>query len=431
MDLPLAGYDPLAPRFPDRGPAARLRLPVLLGVALVVLLRVEPAAPGRLAAAALLLTAAVVVQARWLGGHQDRGRVRTAALLVQTVLVYAPVPWYEDAWLGLGGFLAGSLLLTLCAAAAWPLFGVVTALAALLAATPVTGPTGGTAAAWQQAGLALVITAVIGLAVYGLARLTHVLMSTREVRREITMLAVTQERLRFARDLHDLLGYSLSAITLKSELTRRLLARSPAQAEAELDEILRISRQALADVRAVANGYSELSLEEEAESARAVLLAADVHVDLRLHHRRELSRPVGTVLATVLREGVTNVLRHSRAGWCEISVHADDGRVWLRIVNDGVGCLPGATEHAGDDGPGGTGERDEGGRGSGGSGLENLAARVEQLGGWLRSGRAGERFELTASVPLTTPGAEGPVERVVEPREAADRLTASRRTGRS
>ena len=98
-------------------------------------------------------------------------------------------------------------------------------------------------------------------------------------------MAVAQERLRFARDLHDLLGYSLSAITLKSELTHRLVPKNPDKAQNELVEILDISRKALADVRAVASGYRELSLENESESARSLLLAADVAVTTEINVR--------------------------------------------------------------------------------------------------------------------------------------------------
>jgi two-component system, NarL family, sensor histidine kinase DesK len=125
---------------------------------------------------------------------------------------------------------------------------------------------------------AALTTAVTGLAVYGLTRLSTLVVELHEARTELAQMAVTQERLRFARDLHDLLGYSLSAITLKSELTHRLVTKDPAKAQDELVEILDISRKALGDVRSVASGYRELSLENESESARTLLLAADVAV---------------------------------------------------------------------------------------------------------------------------------------------------------
>ena len=103
-------------------------------------------------------------------------------------------------------------------------------------------------------------------------------------------MAVAEERLRFARDLHDLLGLSLSAITLKSELTRRLLDTDPDRAAEELTEILGLARQALADVRSVASGYRELSLDNESRSARSVLAAADVEVR---HGRSATARTAG------------------------------------------------------------------------------------------------------------------------------------------
>ncbi|MGH8938570.1 MAG: sensor histidine kinase, partial [Actinomycetes bacterium] len=223
---------------------------------------------------------------------------------------------------------------------------------------------------------------ITGLVVYGLTRLSNLVTELHAARNELAEMAVAQERLRFARDLHDLLGYSLSAITLKSELTHRLLYKNPDKAQDELAEILDISRRALADVRSVARGYRELSLDAEAASARSVLVAADVDVRMDLDYG-ELPSRIGTVLATVLREGITNVLRHSKAEQCEISVRQSDGKVWLDIVNDGVpqAITPRAQR--------------------GGSGIPNLSARVAALGGKLTTGLDPDgRFRLHAMAPV-------------------------------
>ena len=129
-------------------------------------------------------------------------------------------------------------------------------------------------------------TVTTGLVVYGLSRLTALVVEVQTSRAEIARMAVLRERLRFARDLHDLLGYSLSAITLKIELTHRLLEKSPQEASDQLLEILEISRLALSDARTVASGYRELSLEEECRSAVSVLAAADISVQLDSDHTR-------------------------------------------------------------------------------------------------------------------------------------------------
>jgi signal transduction histidine kinase len=226
-----------------------------------------------------------------------------------------------------------------------------------------------------------VIGAVItGLVVYGLTWMVRTVAELRAARGQIAKAAVADERLRFARDLHDLLGLSLSAITLKCELAHRLVTADPARAREELTEILAISRLALADVRSVAGGYRDLSLAEESRSAESLLVAAEVDVRMNLHHD-ELPVQVGTVLATVLREGVTNVLRHSKGESCEISVEQRDGAVLLDIVNDGVTEAPELSRN--------------------GSGLGNLSARVGMVGGELTAGVCPDgRFHLHARVPL-------------------------------
>jgi two-component system sensor histidine kinase DesK len=226
-------------------------------------------------------------------------------------------------------------------------------------------------------------TIITGLVVYGLTRLSSLVTELHAARNELAKMAVAQERLRFARDLHDLLGYSLSAITLKSELTHRLMTKDQVRAQEELAEVLDISRQALADVRSVASGYRELSLDTEADAARSVLLAADVNVRMDLDYG-ELPVRVRTVLATILREGITNVLRHSKAEQCEITVRQADGQVWIDIVNDGASQA--------------TAQRTP----RGGSGIANLSARIAALDGTLSAGLDPDgRFRLHAQAPVT------------------------------
>jgi len=328
--------------------------------------------PSRIVISILYLLPMLWLQLYVFGRPQLRfkRRVLYTALLCQAVLVYAAIA-YSPAWLSLTGFLAGSALLVLRPRLAWPAFFLVVASMVVNYSRLTDSP--------LEITFAAVSTTLSGLVVYGLTRLQSLVIELHEARTELAQMAVTQERLRFARDLHDLLGYSLSAITLKSELTHRLMAKSPDKAKNELVEVLEISRKALADVRSVANGYRELSLDSESESARSLLRAADVDVTVKMDCG-DLPTPLKTVLATVLREGITNVLRHSNAERCEISMRQTDGRVWLDIVNDGV-----QTNRAQSDG---------------GSGIRNLSARIAALHGELVAGvEADGRYGLHASAP--------------------------------
>jgi signal transduction histidine kinase len=207
--------------------------------------------------------------------------------------------------------------------------------------------------------------------------MTRSLTELHDARMRLADVAVAQERLRLARDLHDLLGLSLSAVTLKSELAHRLIGTCPERARAELVEILDIARRALADVRMVASGCQELSLPDECRIAESLLTAAEVRVRLEVCHG-ELSGKVGSLLATVLREGVTNVLRHSKGEHCVITVAQAGDTVSLDIVNDGVhphSCLVG-------------------------TGIHNLTYRVRLAGGEVTAGVEPDgRFRLRARVP--------------------------------
>jgi two-component system sensor histidine kinase DesK len=185
--------------------------------------------------------------------------------------------------------------------------------------------------------------------------------------------------MRFARDLHDLLGYSLSAITLKAELTRRLVGSNPARARDEIAEVIDIARQALADVRDVSGGYRNMSLAKEASSVTSLLSAAGIDVRVEVDHGA-LGEHIDTVLATVLREAVTNMLRHSTTQRCRIQASQAGETVRLEVINDGVPRS--ARSHR----PGG--------------GLENLNARVRAAGGSLTVRTTPEgTFELVAEAP--------------------------------
>ncbi|GAA3444705.1 sensor histidine kinase [Planomonospora venezuelensis] len=191
-------------------------------------------------------------------------------------------------------------------------------------------------------------------------------------------LAVTEERLRFARDLHDLVGHSLSAIAVKSEVAVKLAGADAERAAAEMDEVRGLAREALKEIRTAVRGYRTVDLGAELRSMAAVLEAGGIRCVLRTPPE-EIPEELATLLAWVVREGTTNVLRHSAATRCRISIALQAGAAVLEMVNDGV---------TGVDGRGGTG-------------LTGLAERVAASGGSVTAGadRSGE-FRLRATVPL-------------------------------
>ncbi|WP_438293909.1 sensor histidine kinase [Streptomyces sp. HUAS TT7] len=327
--------------------------------------------------ATLVLQLAISFQWRFAWSARQARLLRHGALAGLLLLQCVPWSFFGPSWLGLPGFVAGAVLLTLPTAVAWPL------IVAITAATEV---------ALYQAGNAPwdiiyegFYTVMCALVVFGLSRMAQLASELHWSRTEIARLAVTTERLRFARDLHDLLGFSLSAITLKCELVRRLAQTKPVQAQAELTEVLQIARQALADVRTVAEGRQRMSLTAEAESATAMLAGVGIRATVDTDCG-ELPGEVETVLATMLREGLTNMLRHSKAAHCEITAERTAAGVRLTLVNDGVdGCAaPGLDSKV-----------------NGGSGIGNLTTRVNAVNGRLEAGaRPDGRFELKAEVEL-------------------------------
>ncbi|MGN6239220.1 MAG: sensor histidine kinase [Cellulosimicrobium cellulans] len=190
-------------------------------------------------------------------------------------------------------------------------------------------------------------------------------------------LAVAEERLRFSRDLHDVFGRTLSVVAVKSELAAELAARGRPGAEEQMLEVRRIAQDALREVRAVVAGYRTADLAAELAGARSVLRSAGITTTV---HGDET--PVGTAaqeaLAWAVREGVTNVVRHSTACTCTITVHRDRVSSVVEIVNDGA--------------PAGVGD----GRGSG---LVGLRERLEGAGGSLQTWSDGGRYGLVARVP--------------------------------
>lgn len=222
-----------------------------------------------------------------------------------------------------------------------------------------------------------------GMAVYSMTSLLRRNRELMAAREEIARLAVSEERLRFARDVHDLLGHSLTVVTVKAQLARRLLDTDPARAAAEIAEVERLSREALHDVRATVSGYRAVTLAGELATARTSLagagLAADLPDDVDVVPRH-LHEPFGWVV----REGVTNLLRHGhKVTRCAVRL----GPTWLEVVDDGHADWATASRKAG------------------GNGLRGLQERVAAVdgrvsAGWVPGGGYRLRVDVVPPQPV-------------------------------
>jgi two-component system sensor histidine kinase DesK len=222
---------------------------------------------------------------------------------------------------------------------------------------------------------AVVFTALLGSVIiqqYQKRRLMAQLLMAQE---EVKRLATGAERERIGRDLHDLLGHTLSVIILKSELASKLAVSDPERASVEIRDVERISREALAQVRSAVQGYRSGGIERELGEARRMLHTAGIRMEEAIEPRR-LSPVQEGVFAMALREGITNVVRHAQATVCRLSLRQTDTWCELEIA---------------DDGRGGTIEE--------GNGLSGMRQRVEALGGVLeRNGSAGTRLRIRVPV---------------------------------
>ncbi|MFC4453409.1 sensor histidine kinase [Deinococcus sonorensis] len=280
-----------------------------------------------------------------------------------TFLVYAAALLGFQRWLGL------------------TVAGVVGVLAALLLPAAVGAEPYEAPVVWQF----LMLSAVAGLGNHASYR--HIVATIRlaAVQRDKERLAADAERERIARDLHDLLGHTLSVIVLKSELASRLAERDPRRAQQEIREVEQISREALSEVRAAVQGYRGSGLSAELARSKVALDAAGVRLDLETE-LEALPPPAEYVAEMVLREAITNVVRHARAGTCRVRL-TQQGRTLLLEVQD--------------DGRGGTLRE--------GTGLTSMRERVRALGGQLEVGAGddGRGTRVRVRVPLTPPELSG------------------------
>ena len=277
-----------------------------------------------IAFAALFIVA--FAAARFLRDSRNRRisrRIGVAVLAAESILVGL-------AYAALGPS-AGSLLIYVSVMAVFLLptragWAAVGALAAVSLIVPW-------AHGWTVDGTMAFQIFVSALAAWGVSHVIQRNAQLVEARNEITRLALAEQRNRFARDLHDILGHSLTVVAVKAELAGRLTSLDPQRAETEIADVERIARQALADVRAAAAGYREVTLAGELASARTALAAAGIEADLPDQGISSIPRPRQELFGWAVREGVTNVVRQSGATRCRVRVTASQ----IEIGDDGCG----------------------------------------------------------------------------------------------
>ncbi|MEV4640592.1 histidine kinase [Actinoplanes sp. NPDC049548] len=312
------------------------------------------------------------------------------ALTVAGVLFARPVP---HAMLAVGA-LAGAVLVALgrahdvggfpwvlplgcVTAAAWPTWSrptVPVAGSALAFLAALAGSGGSVIEACVDAAT----TALCAGGLYAQIWVLHVAERLERARHLERAAAVAEERLRFASDLHDIQGHSLHVIALKSELAGHLVADDPVRAAAELREVQALARRALGETEEVVNGYRKVTLDREIANAARVLRSAGIEVSVTAQPDG-IKEPARDLFGLVVRECTTNVLRHSEATRCEISVSGNDARAELRFANDRpLSPAPGPA-----------------------GGLTGLTDRLAAVGGTLDYSGTPGGFTVHATVPVS------------------------------
>jgi two-component system, NarL family, sensor histidine kinase DesK len=311
-------------------------------------------------------------------GRSDRTRRRASIAFVAASVASVPLvgplgaesgAWASWAWLGAAVVGAVPLL-----AHRMPTAAVAVVLSVAVSA-------GG---AWANGGGVVeyvVVTAGIGTSlalINGLQiGLWRLVVQARDARDALARLAAAEERLRFARDVHDLLGHDLSVIALKAELAKRLAPVDPERTGEQAAEIQRLAASALVQVRQAVHGYRAVDLRDQLSAVEHVLRSAGVHCVVRLPGSDLPGE--ASHLVPVLREATTNMLRHSRAQHCTIDVDATPGEVRMVVTNDGVAeRAPDRYSH----------------------GLRGLSDRLAEVGGTVSADARPGTFTLTATVPV-------------------------------
>jgi len=294
----------------------------------------------------LLVFLALYFWGWWL---DDRRKLLPIAGIALLGIIFAPINVGAGSFFIYASAFAGNLQPT---RRAWKTIGILCSLVGLTA-----GLLQHSLYFWLPA---LIFTPLIGGLCLHQSTVRTADLQLRLSRQEVQRLAQVAERERIARDLHDLLGHTLSTITLKSALAARLASRDPARAAEEMRQVEGISRQATQEVRGAVSGYRRRSLADELASARIALDAAGVVFEIAGDVPAVSSLEEG-VLALSLREAITNVVRHAKARRCTVRFGRDDQGLRLEVADDGRGA-----------------------RGPEGSGLLGMRERLASLGGKLQ-----------------------------------------------
>ncbi|MGW1626422.1 sensor histidine kinase [Streptomyces sp. NPDC002172] len=314
-------------------------------------------------------------------GRPFRGGAVAAAVAVEWTLAVVLAFGFGSSWLGLFVYVSVMCGVTFPLRVAYWTIPLTTA-AMMLA--------GWHAHDMDEAWGLFLVVLLVGYSMTGIRQLVATTIELRKARATVAQLAANEERLRLARDLHDLLGHSLSLITLKSELAGRMLPDHPDKAAQQVSDIEQVSRQALVDVREAVTGYRRPRLAAELAGAQVALTAAAVTAEVPADPDLAGVPDDGeAALAWALREAITNVVRHSGASACTVELlrrQTLDGPVLELAVED--------------NGSGGSGKGP-------GNGLTGLTERLEKTGGTLEAGRLKHGFRLVARVPLDSGRAVG------------------------
>jgi two-component system sensor histidine kinase DesK len=392
------------------------------------MLRARRVVIGVLATVFLALPAVAVFRHQGLSGDAAflvPGTVVFIVLVDRWVLVRVPVPAHRPLrdevalWLivvlGAALFVVGQMnWLTALAIAAAGAGRFAASLPRAVIGVAACAATGVAVSVWYDLGYGATLAAfgvplLGGLLAYSAERRNVLMVKLNQARAELARTAVAEERLRISRDLHDLLGHSLSLITLKSELAGRMIESDPQRAAKEIAELEAVARHSLAEVRQAVTSYRQPSLAAELAAARRMLASAGIDCRVDAPGSYDLPPEVDALLAWTVREASTNIVRHSGARHARITVTVTGTTASAELTDDGAGPAAGRGTPTAKGAPGDTQALDSAGDlgtpGAPGSGLAGLAERAGRLGGTLLAG-ARERggFRVRVAVPLPAGG---------------------------
>jgi two-component system sensor histidine kinase DesK len=384
------------------------------------MLRARRVVIGVLATVFLALPAVAVFRHQGLGGDAAflvPGTVVFIVLVDRWVLVRVPVPAHRPLrdevvlWvivvLGVALFVVGQMnWLTALAIAAAGAGRFAASLPRAVIGVAACAAAGAAVSVWYDLGYGATLAAfgvplLGGLLAYSAERRNVLMVKLNQARAELARTAVAEERLRISRDLHDLLGHSLSLIALKSEVAGRMIESDPQRAAKEIAELEAVARSSLAEVRQAVTGYRQPSLAAELAATRRMLASAGIDCRVDAPGSYDLPPEVDALLAWTVREGSTNIVRHSGARHAGITVTVTGASASAELTDDGAG------PPAGHGAPDGSSEP-AAATGTAGTGLAGLAERAGRLGGTLLAGAGGHGgFRVRVTVPLTTAGPHG------------------------